>query len=166
MEIVFVTVLFSLWFLLWVVYVFKRSWLGSLAISLNRLGWLSNWSMFVQTERFAGKQLTLFYRDGHEKDDVSDWKEVQYIKWHPLFALINPSVGLRSLMVACCRQLIQEHKNGNEQLNQLEAFDFLCHTVCQMQPKNGADTRQIRLIYAQSDSSGQVLVESHFIRLS
>lgn len=161
--IVIVTCIFSLWLLIWMVYIFKPAWLGSLRYPLHITGWANNWSMFVHHKK-AHLQGTynVFYKDFDHENRATDWQLMPKVKWQ----LISPFIGLEVRKETLIRFFAKKALKGYQaDNNPTTFFNLLCQAVLSIDSKSTHQFRKVKIEYYPSGGQETLVIESEILAL-
>lgn len=153
----------SVWFLLWVLYIFKPGWLGRLAYPLHITGWANNWSMFVENKnaRLRGTY-NIFYKDFNQASKTSEWVLMPKVTWHPTMSLIGLGVRKETLLRHFTKAVLKDYRNGIAP-HEHPFFNSLCQLVLTHRHKTAGSFRQIKIEYYPSGTEKPVIIESEIL---
>lgn len=140
----YIIIFFSFWFVISLLYAFRRISLGKLGKWLHRYGWINEWSMFTGQGINATVYRILFY-DFKTDDEIKEWKIIDLNQIKCSGPILNPNFKLNFFVGKCIKKMYAQNRlNGKSKINQ-DAFDYLCAVLIQLPNNNKAKSRKIKI---------------------
>jgi len=158
-----VILIYAVWFLIWVLYIFKPRWLGRLRYPLHITGWANNWSMFVQQKNASLKgSYQIFFKDVNSENKASEWIQMPKVAWQPLASFMGLEVRKETLIRHFTKGVLKAHHSG-EAPDIHPFFHSLCELVLAHGPKTVSDFRQVKIEYYPAEDKEPVVIKSKLL---
>ena len=157
-----VIAIFSVWFLVCVLYIFQPKWLGQSKQILHLLGWANNWSMFVHKEKTLIKgSFDVSYQDFIDEHSVSEWITLPKKKWRPTSFIIGLDVSDESILLLLVKGAIRKYlADGNTLTTSNTYFNTLCEVLLTRERQAATASRKVKIQYYPLGEQPTLIIES------
>lgn len=160
-----ISILFSLWFLITLIYSFKAKILGNLGRWLHGYGWLKEWSMYTHLDQL-NTGFNIYFKDLKYKEEITEWKLLELNGTSAFFPILNVQVRIQFFLNKCLKKLKHfENKSGSINIRFSPFFNFLCAVVGQMTTETETRYRKIKVERILPEGDKMVSVESDLIEI-
>lgn len=153
--------IFIIWFLVSVLYIFKPTWLGRYKGPLHSLGWVSAWSMFIESTNTFKGHFNILYLGIHPNGESEKWNTLSTEGWKFSAFILGHSARKQSFLRYCVRNSLKHYFQQSEQLNDSNLyFGFLCQFVVDRKKNENITCSKVRLEYYKSGAQEPIVLES------